>query len=36
VETTGRVRGYGFTNRAITGTQFGRPRSGTIVARFQF
>jgi hypothetical protein len=32
-QTTG---GYGFINRGVTGTQFGQPRAGTIVVRFQF
>ncbi|MBV9507159.1 MAG: TonB-dependent receptor [Acidobacteriia bacterium] len=31
--TTG---GFGYINRATTGTQFGQPRNGTIVARFSF
>ncbi len=28
--------GFGYINTSITGTQFGQPRQGTIVARFQF
>ena len=28
--------GFGFYNRAVSGTQFAQPRAGTIVARFQF
>lgn len=31
--TTG---GFGYINRAVTSTQLGQPRSGTIVARFTF
>jgi len=28
--------GFGYINTSITGTQFGQPRQGTIVARFRF
>jgi hypothetical protein len=32
-QTTG---GFGYLSRALTGTQFGQPRNGTLVMRFQF
>jgi hypothetical protein len=32
-QTTG---GFGFLSRALTGTQFGQPRVGTLIARFIF